>query len=64
MTYALAKHPEWQTSVYWRRSESLGVEQLRYEDLEKMELTDWVMKEALRMYPPLSTLPKYKPQVI
>ena len=58
MTYALAKHPEWQERLL-EEVQSLGVKQLQYEDLEKMELTDWVMKEALRMYPPLSTLPKY-----
>lgn len=58
MTYALAKHPEWQDRLL-EEVQSLGIEQLQHEDLEKLELTDWVMKEALRMYPPLSTLPKY-----
>ncbi|MCB1689630.1 MAG: cytochrome P450 [Halioglobus sp.] len=58
MTYALAKHPEWQQRLL-EEVEGLGVEHLRYEDLDRMQLTEWVMKEALRMYPPLSTLPKY-----
>lgn len=58
MTYALARHPEWQERLY-REVQSLGVEHLRYEDLERMPETEWVMKEALRMYPPLSTLPKF-----
>lgn len=58
MTYALARHPQWQQRLL-EEVESLGVDQLRYEDLERMEQTEWVMKEALRMYPPLSTLPKY-----
>ena len=58
MTYALARHPEWQQRLL-EEVESLGVEHLRYEDLDRMEQTEWVMKEALRMYPPLSTLPKY-----
>jgi cytochrome P450 len=58
MTYALARHPQWQQRLL-EEVESLGVEHLRYEDLDRMELTEWVMKEALRMYPPLSTLPKY-----
>ncbi len=58
MTYALARHPEWQQRLR-QESESLDVEHLRYEDLERMEQTEWVLKEALRMYPPLSTLPKY-----
>lgn len=58
MTYALAKNPLWQQRLL-REMQSLGVDQLRYEDLDKLIETDWVMKEALRMYPPLSTLPKY-----
>ena len=58
MTYALARHPEWQERLF-EEVESLATDHLRYEDLEKMEQTEWVMKEALRMYPPLSTLPKY-----
>ncbi len=58
MTYALAKYPEWQQRLVGE-VEGLAVEQLRYEDLDRMVLTEYVMKEALRMYPPLSTLPKY-----
>ena len=58
MTYALAQHPEWQQRLL-EEVQSLNTEHLRYEDLEHMEQTEWVMKEALRMYPPLSTLPKY-----
>ncbi|MFT5693336.1 MAG: cytochrome P450 [Oceanicoccus sp.] len=58
MTYALAKNPEWQDRLY-KEAQSLGVEALDYESLDKMVETDLVMKEALRMYPPLSTLPKY-----
>jgi cytochrome P450 len=58
MTYALARNPLWQERLL-EEVQSLGVEQVQYEHLEKMQLTEWVMKEALRMYPPLSTLPKY-----
>jgi len=58
MTYALARYPEWQERLY-REVQSLGVAHLRYADLERMQETEWVMKEALRMFPPLSTLPKY-----
>jgi len=58
MTYALARHPEWQQRLF-DEVQGLDTEHLRYEDLERMEQTEWVMKEALRMYPPLSTLPKY-----
>jgi len=58
MTYALAKNPEWQDRLF-TEVQSLNVDQLDYESLDKMIEVDWVMKEALRQYPPLSTLPKY-----
>lgn len=58
MTYALAKSPEWQDKLY-QEAVSLDVEKLDYDSLDKMDVTDRIMKEALRMYPPLSTLPKY-----
>jgi cytochrome P450 len=57
MFYALARHPEWQERL---REESLGFGKawLEFEDLEKMEGLEWVMKEALRMYPPLTSMPR------
>ena len=58
MTYALAKNPEWQERL-WSEVEGLGVETPSSNDLSKMIETAWVMKEALRLYPPLSTLPKF-----
>ena len=58
MTYALGRHPEWQQHLL-EEVQLLDTAHLRYEDLERMQQTEWVMKEALRMYPPLSTLPKY-----
>ena len=60
MIYALAKHPEWQERLFAEVS-GLG-ETLTFEDLSEMTETSWVMKEALRRYPPLSTLPKYSNQ--
>lgn len=58
MTYALAQHTEWQEKL---RDEvlAIGKDTLSYDDLERMPQAEWVMKEALRMYPPLSSLPKY-----
>lgn len=55
--YALAKHPEWQDRL---RAASLrmGKNHLEFEDLEKMEEVEWVMKEALRRYPPLTSMPR------
>ncbi|NQX87431.1 MAG: cytochrome P450 [Halioglobus sp.] len=58
MTYALARHPEWQQRLL-DEVVGLGTGPLRYEDLDALQHIEWVMKEALRMYPPLSTLPKY-----
>lgn len=58
MTYALARYPEWQDRLY-DEIVSLNVDELEFRRLDHMVQTDWVMKEALRMYPPLSTLPKY-----
>jgi cytochrome P450 len=58
MVYLLAKHPEWQEKL---RAEirSLGSGALTNKGLEKMTQTDRVIKETLRLYPPLSTLPKF-----
>jgi len=55
--YALAKHPEWQQRLR-EASLSIGKLQLDYEDLEKMEDLDLVMKEALRRYPALTSMPR------
>lgn len=58
ITYALAKHPEWQARLL-EEVNTLGDGDLTNADLDNMTETDWVIKEALRMYPPLSTLPKF-----
>lgn len=57
MVYLLAKHPEWQDKV---REECSGVgnEALTFAELGELELTERVMKESLRMFPPLSTIPR------
>jgi cytochrome P450 len=57
ITYALAKNPDWQE----RLSAEIDALDLQNPTPEKLNGTteiDWVIKEALRMYPPLSTLPK------
>ena len=58
MTYALAKNPHWQERL-WREMQHMEGRELEPQDLATMTETSWVMKEALRLYPPLSTLPKY-----
>lgn len=55
--YALAKHPEWQ-QILRDEFQSLGKTSLDYDDLDKLEKTTWVFKEALRMYPPLPLIPR------
>ena len=61
ITYALARHPEWQERLA-SEMQSIGSDTLTYTDLDRMTEADWVIKEALRLYPPLSTLPKYSNQ--
>lgn len=58
MTYVLAKYPQWQERLY-REFQSLNVDRLEYTQLSELTETNWVIKEVLRMYPPLSTLPRY-----
>ncbi len=59
MTYLLAKHPEWQDKV---REECLSVapagQQLSFDDLGKLELTEMAFKEALRLIPPVPSMPR------
>ena len=57
MIYCLARNPDWQDKL---RQDALGLDapQLRYEDLARCERTEWVMKESLRMYPPLTSIPR------
>lgn len=55
--YALAKNPEWQERL---RTSSLkmGKKHLEFDDLEALEEIDWVMRESLRQYPPLTSMPR------
>ena len=61
MVYALGKHPQWQVKA---REECLalyqetGNQHLAYEDQDKLELVEWIFKEALRMYTPVPSIPR------
>jgi cytochrome P450 len=57
MFYCLARHPEWQDRL---REDAMALpgEQLAYDDLGRCERTEWVMKESLRLYPPLTSIPR------
>ena len=57
ITYALAKNPEWQERLY-AEMQTLDLNNPTIEKLNATSEVDQVIKEALRMYPPLSTLPK------
>ena len=56
--YALAKHPEWQDRIR-QEIHALGSEHLAYEDMPAFDTAGLVMKESLRLYPPLPTIPRY-----
>ena len=60
LVYLLAKHPEWQAKL---RAEILPVtggagRAVAYEDLGKLELTEMAFKEALRLIPPVPSMPR------
>jgi cytochrome P450 len=60
LVHLLAKHPEWQGRV---RDELLGIvgtpgAPLDYDDLAKPELTEMAFREALRLIPPVPSMPR------
>jgi hypothetical protein len=57
MLYCLARNPGWQHKLR-EDAQKLPDAQLRYADLADCERTEWVMKESLRMYPPLTSIPR------
>ena len=53
----LAKYPEHQEKCREEINEVLGNrDYLEYEDLSKLQYTQWCIKEALRLYPPVYTV--------
>ena len=60
LVWLLAKHPEWQERL---RAEAMAVtggegRPVAYDDLGELELTEMAFKEALRMMPPVPSLPR------
>ncbi|HET8869081.1 MAG TPA: cytochrome P450 [Aquabacterium sp.] len=53
----LAEHPEWQSRLREEMRALPGP--LSFADLARMPLADQVMREALRMYSPVPTLPRF-----
>ena len=59
MIWLLAKNPEWQEKL---RAECLAIapagSDISVEQLDKFELTDYAFKEALRLIPPVPSIPR------
>lgn len=63
LIYTLAKNPQWQDRL---REEALAFNKptLSFDDLAHATTTELCMKEALRMYPPLPTMPRTTTQEV
>ena len=57
MMYCLARQPDWQDRLR-QDAQALPNAHLQYADLAGCERTEWVMKECLRLYPPLTSIPR------
>ncbi len=55
IVYALAKHPDWQTRLA-KQALACPDAQPDFEGLKAFEETAWVLREALRLYPPLTVM--------
>lgn len=55
--HALGRHPQWQERLR-ERSLAMPDDTLAFDDLESLQEIDWCMKEALRLYPPLTSIPR------
>ena len=53
--YLLATHPEWQNRWHAELDEVLGVRAVTLSDLPHLTLTDQILTESMRLYPPLWT---------
>jgi cytochrome P450 len=57
MMYLLARHRAWQDRLR-EEARAIGKPHLEHDDLDRLESLHWVMREALRMYPPLTSMPR------
>ncbi len=58
MVCALAEHPSWQDRVRNEISRWTAPSGPSWADLDHLPETDWVLKEVLRLYPPISFIPR------
>ena len=56
--YELASNQSWQEEL---RQEMLDLNknEVEFDDIDRLQKTGWTLKEALRMYPALSVMPRY-----
>ncbi len=57
IVYQLARHPEWQARLR-SEAQALNPEAVAPDTLEQLPQMDWVMKEALRITPPVPFIPR------
>ena len=55
IVYALTQHTQWQDRLR-ALANTVGIPDLVHEDLGKLEEIDWVLRESLRLYPPLTII--------
>ena len=56
--FSLADNPTWQENLF-DEIKSIDADVLTHDELDRMEATELVIKESLRMYPPLIMMPRY-----
>ncbi len=54
---ALGRHPEWQEKLR-EEARALDRDELTMADVDALKLADMALREALRLYPPVPTLPR------
>jgi cytochrome P450 len=57
LLYLLGRHPEWQEAAR-EESQQLGKAFMDFEDREQLDVLTRCLNEALRLHPPLSTIPR------
>jgi cytochrome P450 len=54
ISYELAKHPEYFSKLYQEVEKYKTVDELQSSELEKLPLLNAVIRESLRLYPPVA----------